>query len=293
VPIAHNQDTAGPMCRTVADAAVLLRALAGMDPADAATRESAGKAVSDFTTHLDPKGLQGARLGVPRKVLFGQSAAADSVVEAALAEMKRQGAVIVDPAELAPATDLGDSEFEVLLYEFKTDLNAYLAALGPRARHKTLKELIDFNEKNRDREMPYFGQEIFERAEKKGPLTEKAYLDALEKNRRLSRKDGIDKTMDEHKLDALVAPTSSPATLIDLVNGDYGVGGSSTLPAVAGYPHITVPAGWARGLPVGISFFGRAWSEPTLIRIAYAFEQATRHRKPPRFLPTADLTPEA
>lgn len=291
VPIAHSQDTAGPMCRAVADAAVLLTALAGVDPADAVTKESSGRAPRDFTKFLDPKGLEGARLGVPRKALFGQSAAADRVVEAAMAEMKKRGAVIVDPADLASASDLADSEFEVLLYEFKSDLNAYLASLGPRVRRQTLKELIDFNEKNRDREMPYFGQEIFEKAEKKGPLTEKAYLDALEKNRRLSRKEGIDKTMDEHKLDALVAPTSGPATLIDLVNGDYGVGGSSTLPAIAGYPHVTVPAGWAFGLPVGISFFGRAWSEPTLIKIAYAFEQATRQRKPPRFLPTADLAP--
>jgi len=289
VPIAHSQDTAGPMCRTVADAAVLLTALSGMDPADAATRASAGKAASDYAKYLDPKGLAGARLGVPRKALFGQSAAADRVVEAALAEMKKQGAVLVDPVDLTPSSDVGDAEFEVLLYEFKADLIAYLAALGPRAPHRTLKELIDFNEKNRDREMPYFGQEIFEKAEKKGPLTEKAYLDALEKTRRLSGKDGIDKTMDAHNLDALVAPTSGPATLIDLVNGDYGVGGSSTLPAVAGYPHVTVPAGWAWGLPVGISFFGRAWSEPTLVRIAYAFKQTTRHRRPPRFLPTADL----
>jgi amidase len=289
VPISHSQDTAGPMCRTVADAATLLTALAGADPSDAATKAASGKAAADYTKFLDPKGLEGARLGIPRKGLFGQSPAADRIVEAAIAEMKKLGAVIVDPADLAVASDLGDNEFEVLLYEFKADLNAYLAGLGPRVKNHTLKELIDFNEKNRDREMPYFGQEIFEKAEAKGPLTEKAYLDALEKNLRLSRKEGIDKTMDEHKLDALVAPTSSPASLIDLVNGDYGAGGSSTLPAVAGYPHITVPAGAAWGLPVGISFFGRAWSEPTLIRIAYAYEQASRRRQAPRFLPTADV----
>jgi len=290
VPIAHNQDTAGPMCRTVADAAVLLTTLAGADSADPATKDAAGKTPRDFSAFLDPKGLEGARLGIPRKGLFGQSPAADRVIEAAIADMKRLGAVIVDPVELVSTSDIGDSEFDVLLYEFKTDLNAYLAALGPRVLYRSLKELIDFNEKNRNREMPYFGQEIFEKADAKGPLTEKAYLDALEKNRRLSRKEGIDKTMDDHKLDALVAPTSGPASLIDLVNGDYGVGGSSTLPAVAGYPHVTVPAGWAWGLPVGVSFFGRAWSEPVLIRVAYAYEQATKQRQVPRFLATADVS---
>jgi amidase len=290
VPIAHSQDTAGPMCRSVADAAILLTAIAGVDPSDAPTGESAGKTARDYTTFLDPKGLEGARIGIARKGLFGKSPAADRIVEAAIADMKRLGAVIVDPADIATVRDVNESEFEVLLYEFKADLNAYLAGLGSRTQYHTLKELIDFNEKNREREMPYFGQEIFEKAEAKGPLTEKAYLDALEKDLRLSRKEGIDKTMDEHKLDALVAPTSGPATLIDLVNGDYGVGGSSTLPAVAGYPDITLPAGSDWGLPVGISFFGRAWSEPTLIRIAYAYEQATKHRRPPRFLPTADLT---
>jgi amidase len=289
IPIAHSQDTAGPMCRTVTDAAILLSALAGVDPADPATRASAGKAPADYTKFLDPKGLEGARIGVPRKGLFGQSPAADRIVEAAILEMKKLGAVLVDPANIETAGGFEKSELEVLLYEFKTDLNAYLASL-PNARAKTLKDLIEFNEKNRDREMPFFGQEIFEMAEKKGPLTEKAYRVALEKDLRLARKKGIDKTMDKHRLDALVAPTSGPPTLIDLVNGDYGVGGSSTVPAIAGYPHITVPAGWDFGLPVGISFFGRAWSEPKLIAIAYAFEQATRHRRPPRFLPTADLT---
>ncbi|HYB52884.1 MAG TPA: amidase family protein, partial [Thermoanaerobaculia bacterium] len=260
------------------------------DSADPATKDAAGKTPRDFSAFLDPKGLEGARLGIPRKGLFGQSPAADRVIEAAIADMKRLGAVIVDPVELVSTSDIGDSEFDVLLYEFKTDLNAYLAALGPRVLYRSLKELIDFNEKNRNREMPYFGQEIFEKADAKGPLTEKAYLDALEKNRRLSRKEGIDKTMDDHKLDALVAPTSGPASLIDLVNGDYGVGGSSTLPAVAGYPHVTVPAGWAWGLPVGVSFFGRAWSEPVLIRVAYAYEQATKQRQVPRFLATADVS---
>jgi len=289
VPIAHSQDTAGPMCRTVADAAALLTAMTGADPADPASKASAGNVKSDYTKFLDPRGLAGARIGVPRKVFFGQSAPADRLVEAAIAEMKRLGAVIVDPADVDNANAFEKTEIEVLLYEFKADVNAYLAGL-PKARVRTLADVIAFNEKNRALEMPYFGQELFERAQAKGPLTEKAYRVALEADLRLSRKEGIDKTMDRHKLDALVAPTASPATLIDLVNGDYGVNGSSTLPAVAGYPHITVPAGFDFGLPVGISFFGRAWSEPALIRIAYAYEQATRHRRPPRFLPTAELT---
>jgi amidase len=289
IPIAHSQDTPGPMCRTVADAALLLSAIAGTDPSDPASKAAAGKGKPDYTKFLDPKGLEGARIGVPRKGLYGQNAPADRLVEAAIADMKRLGAVIVDPADIETTSAFEKNELEVLLYEFKADLNVYLFAL-PNARVRTLKDLIDFNDKNRQREMPYFGQEIFEMAEKKGPLTDKAYRKALEKDLRNSQKDGIDKTMDHHKLDALVAPTSGPPTLIDLVNGDYGVNGSSTLPAVAGYPDITMPAGYYLGLPVGISFFGRAWSEPILIRIAYAYEQATKHRRPPRFLPTADLS---
>ncbi len=289
IPIAHSQDTPGPMCRTVTDAAILLGAIAGTDPADPATKESTAKAFRNFAKLLDPKGLEGARIGVPRKVFFGQSAPADRVVERAIEDMKRLGAVVVDPADVENANAFEKTELEVLLYEFKADLNAYLAAL-PGARARTLAALIEFNEKNRDREMPYFGQEIFVMAEKKGPLTEKAYREALEKDLKLSQKEGIDKTMDKHRLDALVAPTSGPPSLIDLVNGDYGVNGSSTVPAIAGYPHITVPAGYDFGLPVGISFFGRPWTEPTLIRIAYAYEQATKHRRPPRFLPTADLS---
>ena len=292
IPIAHSQDTAGPMARTVADAAALLTVLAGADPEDPSTKANPGKAPADYTKALDPKGLEGARIGVARKGLFGQSPAADRVVEAAIGDLKRLGAVVVDPADVATVGETDKSEFEVLLYEFKADLNGYLSRLGPTARYRTLKDLIVFNEQNRDKEMPYFGQEIFEQAEKKGPLTEKAYTAALAKNLRLSRKEGIDKTMDRHKLDCLIAPTSGPASLIDLVNGDYGPGGSTSLPAIAGYPDITVPAGEAFGLPVGISFFGRPWSEATLIRIAFAYEQATKHRRPPKFLATVE-TPEA
>ena len=288
IPIAHSQDTAGLMARTVADAAILLGALAGVDPADSVTAESRGKASADYTQFLDPKGLAGARLGVARK-FFGFSDAVDRLMNNALEEMKRQGAVLIDPAEVETADKLGDPEFLVLLYEFKADLNAYLASLGPGARVHSLKEIIEFNERNRDREMPYFGQDVFLKAEEKGPLTSKEYLDALATCRRLSRAEGIDAVMEKHHLDAFVAPTGGPAWTTDLVNGDHGAGGCSTPAAVAGYPHITVPAGFVFGLPVGVSFFGRAWSEPTLIKLAYAFEQATKLRQPPRFLPTAAI----
>ena len=290
IPIAHSQDTAGPMARSVADAALLLGALAGVDPDDPVTRNGLKRGQRDYTTFLDPNGLKGARIGVPRKKLFGDSPAADRLVEAAIVDMKKLGAIIVDPADIPTIGQVDKSEFEVLLYEFKADLNAYLAGLGPHSPIHSLKEAIEFNERHRDREMPYFGQEIFLQAEEKGPLTSKAYLAALARNHQLTRVGGIDAVMNKHKLDALVAPTSAPPSLTDLVNGDYGPGGSSSFPAVAGYPHITVPAGYSFGLPVGISFFGGPFSEPTLIRLAYAFERATRHRRPPMFLPTADLS---
>ncbi len=288
IPIAHSQDTAGPMARTVTDAALLLGALTGIDSRDPVTEESRGKSFTDYTKFLDANGLRGARIGVARK-FFGFSEKVDRLMQASIDEMKRQGAVIVDPADIATAGKFDDSEFEVLLFEFKADLNNYLAGLGPTARVRTLKEIIEFNEKNREKEMPYFGQEIFIRAEAKGPLTTKAYKDALAKNRRLSRTEGIDAVMLKHRLDALVAPTGGPPWPTDLINGDHFSGASSTPAAVAGYPNINVPAGYIFGLPVGISFFGRAYSEPTLIRLAYAFEQATKFRKPPKFLPTAEL----
>lgn len=287
VPISHTQDTAGPMCRSVTDAAILLGAMAGVDPADAATAASRGKASADYTKFLDHDGLRGARIGVLRK-FFG-SEKTDPIINAALDVMKREGAVLIDPVELKGMDKLDGSEFQVLLYEFKHDLNEYLAEYGPNAPVHSLEEIIAFNEAHRDKEMPYFGQDIMLQAEKKGPLTEKAYLDALEKNHRVTRQEGIDAVMDKNRLDALVAPGAGPAWLTDLVDGDHDTGGSSSPAAIAGYPNISVPAGFVFGLPVGISFSGRAWSEPTLIKIAYAFEQATHVRKPPRFLPTVDL----
>jgi amidase len=288
IPIAHSQDTAGPMARTVRDAAILLGALVGADERDAATAESASHLAADYTRFLDADGLRGARIGVVRK-FFGFSIAVDRLLEQALLEMTRRGAVVVDPAEIPHASEYDDSELDVLLYELKADLAAYLAALGPGAPVKSLAEVIAFNEAHAAEEMPFFGQELLVRAQAKGPLTETAYTDALAKNRRLSRAEGIDAVMDEHRLDALVAPTGGPAWTTDLVNGDHFSGGSSTPAAVAGYPNINVPAGDVYGLPVGLSFMGRAWSEPTLIKIAFAFEQATHARRPPRFRPTVDL----
>ena len=288
IPIAHSQDTAGPMARTVTDAALLLGTLTGPDPRDAETAPSRGH-IADYTAGLDPGGLRGARIGIPRRRLFGYSEETDRIAETAIAALKDAGAVIVDPADIPHLGEYDDSEFTVLLYEFKADLNAYLAGLGPNARIRSLADAIRFNDEHRDRVMPFFGQEIFHMAEANGPLTEKEYLDALAKNRELSRTKGIDQVMTRHRLDALVAPTGHPVWPIDLVNGDHFLGASSTVAAVAGYPHITVPMGHAFGLPVGLSFIGRAWSEPTLIRLAYAYEQLTKVRRPPDFAPSAKL----
>jgi amidase len=283
IPISHTQDGAGPMCRTVRDAATLLGVLTGVDSADPATAASAGKSYTDYTQFCDPNGLKGARIGVARKY-FGFSDAVDALMEQALDAMKKQGASLVDPADIETLGKFDDTELLVFMYELKADLNAYLARLGPNAPVRTLKDVIDFNDRNRHKEMPYFGQDLFVKAEAKGPLTEKEYVDALAKNHQLARTEGVDATMDKYHLDAIVAPTGGPAWITDLVNGDHVAGGSSNAAAVAGYPNINVTAGSISGLPVGISFFGRAWSEPTLIRVAFAFEQATKARQAPRFL---------
>jgi amidase len=285
IPISHSQDGAGPMCRTVRDAAILLGALTGVDPGDSATAAGQGKSFTDYTQFCDPNGLKGARIGVARKY-FGFNDAVDALMEQSLDAIKKQGATLTDPADIETLGKFDESELLVFMYELKTDLNAYLARLGPNAPLRTLKDIIDFNDRNRQKEMPYFGQDLFLKAEAKGPLTEKAYLEALDKNHQLARTEGIDATMDKYHLDAIVAPTGGPAWLTDLVNGDHVAGGSSNAAAAAGYPNINVTAGFFSGLPVGISFFGRAWSEPTLIRLAFAFEQATKARQAPHFLST-------
>ena len=289
VPIAHSQDTAGPMARTVRDAAVLLGALAGADARDAAT-SAAPTAVPDYTRSLDPKGLDGARIGVARTKLFGYHAATDAVINQAIDVLRRAGAVIVDPADIPHLGEYDDAELTVLLYEFKADLNRYLAEFAPGAPVKTLQDVIVFNERNREREMPYFGQDLFVKAQDKGPPSDQAYRDALDKCRKLGREEGLRATLDQQKLDAIVAPTGNPAWPIDLVNGDHFLGGSSTPAAVAGFPHVTVPAGYVFGLPVGLSFIGAPWSEATLVRLAYAYEQATTLRQPPKFPPTVRVS---
>ncbi len=290
IPISHSQDGAGPMARSVADAAALLGVLTGVDPRDAATNAAGSNALTDYTKFLDPNGLRGARIGVARKY-FGFSENVDALMNTVLDAMTRAGATLMDPADIPSFGKFDDSELEVFMYELKADLNAYLAQLGSSAPVKTLKDIIEFNDKHKAEEMPYFGQDLFIKSEAKGPLSEKGYLDALEKNHRLARTEGIDALMDKMQLDAIVAPTAGPACLTDLLNGDHFTGGSSNAAAVAGYPNINVPAGFLDGMPVGVSFFGRAWSEPKLIKIAYAFEQTTKARKAPQFLPTLPLNP--
>jgi amidase len=287
IPLAHSQDTVGTHGRTVADAAAVLGILTGSDPRDPATQVSAGNTQPDYTQFLDPNGLRGARIGIPRQLYFGYSEEADAITEAAIEAMRLLGAEIIDPADIPTAEAMLEEpgEFEVLLYEFKADINAYLTERGdPQAR--SLEDLIRFNEEHAAEEMPYSGQEVFYMAQEKGPLTDQTYRDTLAKNQRLSREEGIDAVMDQHRLDALVAPTSSPPWMIDLINGDLFLGASSLPAGMAGYPIVSVPAGYAYGLPVGISFIGRAWSEPTLLKLAYAFERATQVRQVPRFLPS-------
>lgn len=287
IPIAHSQDTAGPMTRTVADAAALLSAMAGADPRDRMSAAGAVRGAADYTRFLDPDGLRGARLGIARKRYTGYNGHVDNVFDEALAALRQRGAIIVDHADVVTEDRLTNGEeLTVLLYEFKADLNAYLAGLGPDAPVRSLADLIAFNERERTREMPFFGQELFSQAQARGPLTAPAYRTALAACRRWSRTLGIDAVMTRLRLDAIICPTQAPAWPIDHANGDCFGGNCTTPAAVAGYPHITVPMGEVLGLPVGLSFFGRAWSEPKLIAHACAFEQATLKRQPPRFLAT-------
>jgi len=292
IPISHSQDTAGPMGRTVADVAALLGAMTGIDERDTATESGRERAYEDYTQFLDPNGLKNARIGVARG-LFGSDKRILKIMDDALESMKDSGAELLE-VKMKDSDSFEKTELEVLLHEFKADLNTYLKGLGSFARVHSMQEVLAFNEENRKRVLPFFGQERFEAAVKKGPLTNKRYLKALEKNHRLTCEEGIDAVIKEHNLDAIICPSGGPAWLIDLVNGD-GVRSwdmdSTSYAAVAGYPHITVPAGYIFGLPVGISFFAGAWQEPMLIKLAYAFEQVTQIRKPPQFLATVDLTP--
>lgn len=287
IPISSSLDTAGPIARTVADAAALLGALTGVDLDDAITRESAGKAETDYTKYLNADGLRDARIGILRASGFQPNV--QPLLESAIAALESAGAIVIDPVEVPTLGMFGDAVSQVMRYEFKATLNAYLSALGPDAEVQSLQHLIAFNEKHPDREMPFFGQEILIQTQEKDGLDSPDYLKARDDARRLAREEGLHATLDTHNLDALVALTNGPAHLTDLVNGDRGTGGTSILCAAAGCPSITVPAGDVFGLPVGISFMGRAFAEGTLIRLAFAFEQHTLARKPPRFLPTVDL----
>lgn len=287
IPIADAFDTAGPMTRTVHDAALVLNALVGVDAGDQATAASAEHLAEDYTEGLRADGLKGARIGVAR-TFFGFDPRVDALMEEAIEVMRRQGAEIIDPVEVPSYQDFEGSSYQVMLYEFKHGLERWFADLGEATDLETLDDLIAWNVTHAERSMPYFGQEIILAAAEKGGLDSAEYRDALTKARRIARQEGIDKTMDSHRLDAIIGPTGGPAWTTDLVNGDHFGGSSSTPAAVAGYPNVTVPAGFIHGLPVGISFFGRAWSEATLLRLAYAFEQATGHRRAPRLLARLD-----
>lgn len=283
IPISWSQDTPGPMCRSVSDAAILLGALTGVDQNDAKTIDSEGKSKIDYSKYLVADGLKGKRIGlIKNSASFSDNV--DTLMRRAIAEMVARGATVI---EVVPPESAGyeKASMEVMLFEFKDGLNRYFAGLGGNAPVKNMTELIEFNRKD-SVELRYFDQKILIEADKKGDLHSPAYLKALEAMHRATGKEGIDKIMDENKLDALIAPTGSPAWKTDLLNGDHYIGGSSSLAAISGYPAITVPMGFIGELPVGITFFGRAWSEPVLIEIAYGYEQTSKQRRPPRFLAT-------
>jgi len=281
IPISRTQDTAGPMARTVADAAILLGALVGVDSRDDVTTNAADHHQHDYTKFLDADGLRGKRIGVARQ-FFTSESMGDALLKRSLETMEQQGAILVPFKD--KLTNWGHAESVVLHYEFKAGVNEYLAWLGTKSPARDLAELIEFNNRNKDRELMYFGQEDFLVSQALGPLTDQNYLEALEKCRRSSRDEGIDAVMNQYKLDAIAAPSGGPADPIDVIYGDRGTGGSSGPAAIAGYPNINVPASQHMGLPVGISFFGRAFSEPTLLSIAHSFEQATKARFEPQFL---------
>jgi amidase len=283
VPISYTQDTPGPMCRTVTDAAIMLGTLTGIDPGDGKTKLSEGKSLNDYTKYLNADGLKGKRIGVVKN-LMGFSDKVDTLMRRAIADMKSKGANVIE-VDAPESTGYENASMEVMLYEFKDGLNRYFAGLGEKAPVKSIKELIEFNKRD-SVELKYFDQKILIEADKKGDLASPGYKKALEQMLLATRENGIDKIMKENRLDALIAPTGSPAWKTDLLNGDHFVGGSSSLAAISGYPAITVPMGFIGEMPVGISFFGRAWSEPLLIEIAYGYEQTTLHRKPPRYLAT-------
>ena len=282
IPISASQDTAGPMARTVRDVAILLTAMTGIDSGDPGTAASQGKAAGDYTKFLDPHGLRGARLGIARK-FFANNAEMDAFLNGCVDALKKAGAEVIDPADLATHGQLDAPEGLVLRYEFKDGINRYLARTPASMPARTLQDLIAFNEKNREREMPFFGQELFIQSQATGTLSDTAYIKARADCVRLARQEGIDALLAQYKLDAIVSLTSGPACFIDHVNGDQDTGGCTTPAAVAGYPHITVPAGFYKGLPIGLSFFGPAWSEPTLFKLAFAWEQQMNARRKPGF----------
>ncbi|MFX0004027.1 MAG: amidase, partial [Promethearchaeota archaeon] len=288
IPISQNQDTAGPMARSVQDAAFLLNVLVGSDPVDSSTINYNKNIPLDYTEFLDSNGLKGAKIGVARNY-FGNSDLVDKIIEKAIEKMKDNGAEIIDPIEIKTLNDLREAEFQVLLFDFKHDLNEYLTKFGPINSLKNLDDIIEFNNKNQEKVLPYFGQELFTMANEKGSLNSDEYKEALKQCHLIARDEGIDAILKEHQLDAIIAPSGGAAWLIDYINGDHSTGGSSSAAAVAGYPNITVPAGYVYGLPVGISFFSGAFEEPTLLKIAYSFEQATKIRKSPKFLRNIEL----